>query len=56
MLVAEDFVGNWAALDADVLALDDLNEVGVHLKAEAMTDALGAEQDRIVKLRVFPVG
>jgi len=55
VLVAEDLVGDGAALNTDVLVLHLLDEARMHLQSEAVTNALGAKQDGVVELSVGPL-
>lgn len=53
--VAQDLVRDGATLNANVLLLDHLDEVGSHDQAKAVTDSLRAEKNRVYQLRVAPL-
>ena len=52
MLVTKNLVGNGAALETDVVALDFLNQIRSELQSKAMTDTFATKEDSIVQLRV----
>ena len=56
MTVAQDLVANGAALKADVLFLDQLDQIWMHDKIEAMTDSLSAEENGVIELRIGSLG
>jgi hypothetical protein len=50
--VAEDQVAHGAALNADLFLLDKFLQVGMEGQVETVADALGAQEDRIVKILI----
>ncbi len=51
--VAQNHIAHGATLYADVLLFYYLNELGVKSQTETMTNALGSEENRVVKILVF---